>query len=98
MADDAPTGQMLSAENAVTLIRTLATNARAAQQNLGQSDNKSRSTALVSAAMAIRKAEADIMAANRRDIARGKKAALTILRNSTTRLGLNWRDGQYPQD
>ncbi len=77
MANDAPTGQMLTAENATAIIRTLAENARAAQQNLGQSDNKSRSTALLSAAMAIRKAEANIMAANQRDIACGKKAGLT---------------------
>ncbi len=76
MANDAPTGQMLNAENAETLISTLAANARKAQQTLGQSDNKSRSAALVSAATAIRKAEADIIAANQRDISRGMMAEL----------------------
>ena len=67
----------LNADDACQLITDMAIAARASQQQLGQTDADRRAHALREAASRIRKAEADIIAANQRDIARGRAAGLS---------------------
>ena len=67
----------LNADDARQLITDMAIAARSSQQQLSQTDADRRNHSLREAAIRIRNAEADIIAANQRDIARGRSAGLS---------------------
>ena len=67
----------LNADDARQLITDMAIAARSSQQQLGQTDADRRNHGLREAASRIRYAERDIIAANQRDIARGRSAGLS---------------------
>ena len=67
----------LNVDDARQLITDMAIVARSSQQQLGQTHADRRNHSLREAASRIRNAEADIIAANQRDIARGRSAGLS---------------------
>ena len=64
-------------DNHDAYITELGKAARTAQQRIGMSSHEARNTALIEAAMAIRAASDDILAANAKDVQAGKERGLT---------------------
>ncbi len=67
----------LSAADAQQLLTRLGKAARTSQQQIGRAELAMRNAALLHAASKIRAATSDIIAANQRDVARGKAAGLS---------------------
>jgi glutamate-5-semialdehyde dehydrogenase len=71
------TAQTLPVDNPETLVEQLARAGRAAQRQLARLSDAQKSEALLSAAQALRDAEAEILAANAKDVAAGEANGLT---------------------